>query len=311
MSDKLPILIILGPTASGKSLLALKIALHFSGYIINADSMQVYEDLPSLTACPSERDYQTVPHYLYEFLDPHHCFSAAQWYNAVLEHLKNSPKKLPIICGGSGFYIKTLTHGLSPIPATQEDFLHKGIALYHAFGPEKFHKLLQETDGVLAQRLHPHDQSRCIRAWCIYQQTQQPLSYWQSLPPQRPNFPLKIFMLTLVPQRPWLYDQCNQRFFDLFHSQQTFAEIHCFLKKNISHKPLNKAIGLRELSFYMQKLWSSEKSLEEGQKNTRRYAKRQYTWIKNQVVANLVLDPQSAKPNDYFPILEQWITDPS
>ncbi|MCK5556049.1 MAG: tRNA (adenosine(37)-N6)-dimethylallyltransferase MiaA, partial [Alphaproteobacteria bacterium] len=180
-----PVLVIGGPTASGKSGLALSLASSLSGVIINDDSMQIYQGLPLLTAHPSEEDFLHIPHRLYASLSPDDTCSAARWRNLALEEISkaHAENKLPIIVGGSGFYLKTLLQGISPVPDVPRTVRDKISALQKKLGNPEFHQAFSIHDPVMAARLDPFNTQRLIRAWEVLEATGKSLAEWHTLPP--------------------------------------------------------------------------------------------------------------------------------
>ncbi len=281
--------IIAGPTASGKSARALELAQQKNGVIINCDSIQLYEGLPILTAKPSEDDKAKAPHKLYGALHPNDICSAGNWCEIVKPLIEETltADQTPIITGGTGLYIKALMQGLSPIPDIPEDIRQATIKKQKQLGNPAFHAELQKRDPVMAERLHPSNTARLVRAWEVLEATGKSLAEWQELdrisPPAHWNFELEIIM----PEREDLYRRCNDRFVQMLKIG-ALEEVEAFSKKLESgevdsHVPLAKALGFNHLREYQRGNISKEDAITLSQGETRRYAKRQVTWFRNQM----------------------------
>lgn len=288
-----PVLVIGGPTASGKSGLALSVAQKKNGVIINADSMQLYQGLPILTALPSAADMALIPHKLYACFNENHVCSAAAWRDLALEEIEkaHAEKKLPIIVGGTGFYIKTLIKGLSPIPDIPHGLRGEISALQKKLGNPAFHEELKKRDPAMAEKLHPFNTQRLIRAWEVLEATGKSLAVWQSIPPVPPPAHLEFIMVTLLPKRDQLHRNCNTRF-DQMMAAGALNEVRSFKEKTLpgQNAPLLKALGYPELSAHLEGKLGLEEAVSDAKTSTRHYAKRQVTWFKHQLESNLVLE---------------------
>ncbi len=284
--------IIGGPTASGKSSHALALAEKHDGVIINADSMQIYDGLPTLTAQPPKQDKQACPHLLYGALHPNESCSAGNYREMVEPVIKDvlAQGKTPIIVGGSGLYIRALTDGLSPIPDIPNDIRNAANAKQAELGNPAFYEALKLRDPIMADRLHADHTARLIRAWEVLEATGQSLAEWQEMPRLAPPADW-IFEVTLVmPPRETLYDRCNKRFLWMLDNG-ALEELEEFnqAKKNgeISEKSLlSNALGVKPLTAYLRGDLDKETAIERGQGETRRYAKRQVTWFRHQIKSN-------------------------
>ncbi len=281
--------IIAGPTASGKSQKALDLAEKYDGVIINCDSMQIYDDLPILTAQPDKNDLNKAPHRLYSHLHPNDPCSAGNWREIAepLIHDVIAQGQTPIICGGSGLYIKALMDGLSPMPDVPDDIRAQAVALQQELGNPGFHEMLQEHDPVMAARFHPYHTARLVRAWEVLQATGKSLSEWQKLPRLMPpeNWDFEIHLV--MPERSVLYNNCNQRFARMLEIG-ALEEVEAFGKRIedgdvIDGVPLTKALGFRHLWSYITGTMNKDEAIEKSQAETRQYAKRQTTWFRNQL----------------------------
>ncbi|GJL86201.1 MAG: tRNA dimethylallyltransferase [Micavibrio sp.] len=281
--------IIAGPTASGKSARAIELAQAENGVIINCDSIQLYDGLPILTAKPSEEDKGQAPHKLYGTLHPNDICSAGHWCEIVKPLIEETlaAGQNPIITGGTGLYIKALMQGLSPIPDIPDDIKQAAIEKQKQLGNPAFHEELQKHDPVMAERLHPSNTARLVRAWEVLEATEKSLAEWQELdrlaPPEDWNFDLEI----ISPAREELYRRCNDRFIQMLEIG-ALEEVEDFSKKLDgaevdSHVPLVKALGFNHLREYQRGNMSKEDAITLSQGETRRYAKRQVTWFRNQL----------------------------
>lgn len=208
-----PVIVIAGPTASGKSALGLAVARHFNGRIINADSMQVYDALRILTARPTPEDEALVEHRLYGFMSPDHICTAALWRDHATTEITQAVAagKVPVIVGGTGLYVRTLMAGISPVPDIPADIRANARAQLDALGNAAFHALLAEKDPVMAARLGPGNTQRLTRAWEVWQATGRSLADWQTEPNQG-AYPARWFSIVLDPPRADLAAAVEGRF---------------------------------------------------------------------------------------------------
>lgn len=287
--DKKTIYVIGGPTASGKSALALELAAKHNGVIINADSMQVYDGLPILTAQPPEEDKQLVPHKLYGHMHPNDACSAGNWREIVepLIHTILSEGKSPIIVGGSGLYIKSLMEGLSPIPDIPQEVRDAVVERYEKLGAEQFYAELMERDPVMAKRFHVNHKARIIRAMEVLEATGQSLAQWQELPLQSPPAEWRFDVTLILPERETLYQRCNDRFLVMMDNGG-WEEIKQFDQdirdgKISETSLLTHALGADPLRRHLHGEIKKDEAFTCAQNETRRYAKRQVTWFRNQI----------------------------
>ena len=269
--------VIAGPTASGKSAYALEIAQKQPAVIINADSMQVYRDFPILTAQPSPEEQAQAPHKLYGFLGVDEKCDAASWADLAAQEIQAawSQNQLPILVGGTGLYLKTLIQGIAPIPEVADEMRQKAISLLAELGHENFHAMLLQKDPTSAH-LKIGDTQRVLRAYEVVEATGKPLSYWYTQPTRKffeeANFNGKI----LLPERADLYANCDKRFSQMIERGGI---------TEVQKHPLNlsiKIIGVPEIQAFLRGEISKDKAIEKASQATRNYAKRQYTWFRNQ-----------------------------
>ena len=281
--------IICGPTASGKSARALNLARTKNGVIINCDSLQIYEDLPILTARPTPVDMAEIPHRLYGFFKPDMQCTAGAWRQMVMLEIRSAFEKnqTPILCGGTGFYIKALLEGLSPIPEIPDEVRLVTQDLMDRLGPENFHAALKEKDPVMAERLHPNDRQRTMRAFEVLAHTGESLAEWQKLPKIEPDEDLLFAIEIVLPDREKLYENCNTRFVKMVEMGAA-EEVRDFDDKIMAGKipedsPVTRALGFRPLQHHVQGEIDIETAIILAQNETRHYAKRQVTWFQNQI----------------------------
>ncbi len=280
--------VIAGPTASGKSAYGLQLAQSVGGEVINADSIQLYQDLPILTARPTHADMQDVPHHLYGLLKATEKLSAAKWRGLALEAIHNvlEHHKTPVIIGGTGFYIKALIEGLSPIPDIPDDIREQVIRLQENIGTKALHALLKEKDPVMGVRLNANDTQRVMRAYEVLQATGKSLSYFQSLPPTLPPDDLNFKVTLLMPERENLYARCDKRFHTMIECG-ALREVENFLACNIARDaPVTRALGFGPLKLHLEGVLTQPEAIKAACLETRHYAKRQVTWFKNQLQAS-------------------------
>ena len=282
-------LVIAGPTASGKSTLALRLAAALDGTIINADSLQIYRDLSVLTARPDRAAARLVPHRLYGYLDAAERGSAAAWRKLAQDEIAaaTGAGRLPIIVGGTGLYLRALTQGLAPIPDIPEEIRKEAITLHRALGGARFRERLAALDPAAAQRLPASDTQRLVRAFEVVRATGVPIAAWQRRPHQ--PLPCRFATIQLMPPRDLLYETCNRRFAVMITAGALAEAAALFARRLDPDLPAMKAIGLPELFAHLRGELPLAAAVAAGQRATRHYAKRQITWLRHQSAADLVL----------------------
>lgn len=281
--------IIAGPTAGGKSAIALERANALNGAVVNVDSRQIYNELPILSAQPSKQDQEAAPHYLYGTLHPNELCSAGSWCRMAMPLISELLDKgiTPIITGGNGMYIKALTEGMSPIPDIPAEIRDAANARQQEMGNPAFYEELKKRDPETAALYHPMHTSRLVHAWEILEATGKPFAYWQSLPREAPPHDWMFDITIVLPPREKLYANCNQRFHQMI-AAGAVEELEAFDKKvedGLISKDsiLIKTIGAQALRDWRTGLISKEEAITLAQTETRHYAKRQTTWFKNQI----------------------------
>lgn len=275
-----PALIIAGPTCSGKSALALRLAQQLNGVIINADSMQVYRDLRVLTARPDEREEQLALHKLYGVLPAAQKGSVAWWREQALSAMQQAwcAGQLPILCGGTGMYMRALTDGLAQIPECAESVRQEARTLVEVEGAPAVHARLMAVDPQTAMRLKPVDSQRVARAWEVWRGTGQGLGWWQAQP-GLPPAPCRFVAVRLHPSRPELRARIATRFAAMLE-QGAVDEVRHLLQQNLDPAlPAMRAHGVPELAAMLRGEITLPEAQTQATAATGRYTKRQATWF--------------------------------
>jgi tRNA dimethylallyltransferase len=292
-----PVILVAGPTASGKSALALELAAALGGTIINADALQAYRDLRILSARPDEAALARVPHRLYGYLDAAERGSVGRWRALALCEIAASHRagRVPILVGGTGLYLRALQHGLASIPPIPAAIREEAAALYRALGGVGFHERLAAQDPVAAARLSPGDRQRLMRAWEVVHATGRPLSEWHGGEWQAgpaAASPFRFACLLLAPPREALYAATDARFLGMI-AKGALAEAAALAARGLDPGlPAMKAVGLPELLRHLEGDITLDEAVAAAMRATRRYAKRQMTWFRHQMVPDLVLTAQ-------------------
>lgn len=275
----------MGPTASGKSSVALSLAQNRGGVIINADSQQMYRNLRVLTARPSEAEEARAPHKLYGLLEADEACSAGKWlrYAKMEIDWALSQKATPIVCGGTGLYIKALMEGISEIPAIDDSVRDQASQDYEVMGKDAFSARLKEVDPGFFERLKVYDKQRLIRAYAVWLGTGKSLSWWQSQPQHAP-YPAEIFELHQMDiSRERLYERCDARL-NIMVGNGALEEVKTLLSLQLNPDlPIMKTLGVKEFGAHLRGEMTLEAAVTATQQATRNYAKRQLTWLRNQL----------------------------
>ena len=281
MDLKSKIILIYGPTASGKSKFAVRLAKKISGQIINADSMQVYKELKVLTARPFKKDFQNVKHHLYGFQNAKKNFSTGDWLKLANQKilLCRKIKKIPILVGGTGLYFKALTDGLVNIPKIPINFRNKIRSLHKRVGQKKFFLKLIEIDPLIKDQINSLDVQRSLRAYEIKSFTKKSMISW--FKNTKSNYDHNDFFKICIDfPRKDLIDRINKRSENMI-KLGAILEVKKFIKLRVpKNKSLSKAIGISEIKQYLQKKIQTEQLIEKISIKTRQYAKRQSTWAR-------------------------------
>ena len=279
---------IVGPTASGKTLLGHHLAMHLGSGVINADSMQVYRELPCLSAQPEEVLRQSVPYHLLGYRGVEDLYSAGHWYRDVmdlLDHLLPQTPQ-PVFVGGTGMYLKVLMQGIIDCPAAPESLRALIRDTMEEVSPPLYHRLLSLYHSDLVKKIHPHDRLRLLRAaevWIMTGQSPNALRGEES--PSPPPF----FVVALMPDRTELYPRINARFSQMV-AGGAVPEVQSLLDRQLTpHHPAMKMIGVPEIAAFLSGKLGEEAMMTLGMQASRRYAKRQMTWIRHQITPDVVL----------------------
>lgn len=286
-------ILIAGPTASGKSALALRLAGERGGVVINADSQQIYRDWHILSARPSGEEEAQAPHRLYGHITLDTIYSTGHWLEEATREIERcrTSDETPIVVGGTGLYFKALTLGLARIPRVDPKIRAAGEAELERLGLVAFVEALHPRDPKTCARIDLQNPRRVLRAWEVLAHTGKGIADWQDATPP-PVLPLNAcHAIALTPPRDWLYQRCDQRFDDMVNTG-VLDEVEAVLRLDLpKDAPGLKAVGASELTAHLKGEMSLEDAVDRAKKETRRYAKRQSTWIRNQMQAWQSLDP--------------------
>jgi tRNA dimethylallyltransferase len=272
--------LIAGPTASGKSALAVRLAQVANGTVINADASQVYADLQILSARPSDEDMAQVPHRLFGHIDGAQACTAARWAGEARAEIDSAHKegRLPILVGGTGLYLRTLLDGIAPVPEIDPAIR----ASVRALPVTEAHAALSREDPAAAARLAPADTTRVARALEVVRSTGKPLSHWQQQKSGGIADRIDLSPIILLPPRDWLIARCDLRFEQMVEGGAV-EEVRALLARDLSPDlPAMRAIGVPEIASWLRGEIDRDAMLERGRIATRQYAKRQYTWFSRQ-----------------------------
>ena len=286
MDLKSKIVLIYGPTASGKSNFAIKLAKKIKGEIINADSMQVYKELRILTARPIKKNFKKIKHHLYGFKNSKIDFSTGDWLKIVIKKINEirNRKKIPILVGGTGLYFKALTEGLVEITSIPLKFRNKIRLLQKSIGQEKFYNKLIKLDPTIANYVKSTDVQRSIRAYEVKLYTKKSITEWYKSTKSR--FKKKEFLKLYIDYpRSELIEKINLRIKQMLN-MGVVLEVKKFLTLKISkNKSISKAIGVAEIRDFIKKKIVKDEVIEKISIKTRQYAKRQATWSRGQMTS--------------------------
>ncbi|MBN7762789.1 tRNA (adenosine(37)-N6)-dimethylallyltransferase MiaA [Nitratireductor aquibiodomus] len=290
-------ILIAGPTASGKSALALALAQETGGVVINADSMQVYDVLSLLTARPSAEDLKRVPHFLYGHVSPSVAYSTGAWLDDVAKLVESGALegKRPVFVGGTGLYFRALLEGIAPVPPVPDAVRRHWRQRMEKDGPEALHGLLAERDPDAASAIGTGDAQRITRALEVFEASGRPLSAWQqeNTPPLVDRASSRC--IVLEPEREFVRQRIGQRF-DRMVEEGALEEVKALLALDLPPElPAMKAIGVPELAACLANECALEDAIERAKTATRRYSKRQGTWFRNQLGEDWLRVPLSSE----------------
>lgn len=278
-------ILITGPTASGKSALAVELARSHDGVVINADSMQVYDTLRVLTARPSEADMEGIPHHLYGHVPAGQAYSTGAWLReagALVERLRGEGR-MPVFVGGTGLYFKALTGGLSDMPEIPPKVRNRLRGRLLAEGAEALHRELSQRDGAVAETLNPQDGQRIVRALEVLEATGRSIAAFQGKTGPMVIDPDHARKIVVLPERALLHERINSRFEKML-AMGAEDEVRALLALDLPPEmPVMKAIGVSQIAAMLRGEMTRADVLETGAAATRQYAKRQMTWFRNQM----------------------------
>ena len=272
------IVVVGGPTASGKSRIALDIAQEFGGAVINADSMQVYQELKIVTARPDDAAMAAAPHRLYGILPARERCSAGRWRRMALDEIAAAAGRLPVVVGGTGLYLKALLDGIAEIPDIPQERVQEIAAWLDGAGLEAGRTRLRAVDPATAGRLAAIDRQRLVRALSVHEHTGRPLSAWAKT--GRPA--LRAFRIAALPAREPLYRRIDARFAGMI-ARGALDEVRRLGALRLDPSlPAMKAVGVPQILAHLRGEIDRDTMIAQGQTATRRYAKRQFTWLRSQ-----------------------------
>lgn len=286
------VVVIAGPTASGKSQLAVDVSRACNGVVVNADSMQVYPDTPVLSAIPSAAERGGIEHCLYGVFPSSKNGTVVEWLVLAAAEIRRiwAENKLPVVCGGTGLYIDNLINGTTPIPEVEPEIRQRVAEAATAEGIPALHARLSAIDAETAGRLSPNDSTRVKRALEVFYQTGVPLSVWHRQPMVRKLPEAEFVTLKILPPMAELDERCAQRF-DKMMAAGALDEVRKLKKMNLpTSLPAMKALGVPELLDFLNGVCPLAEAEALAKRHTRQYAKRQRTWFGNKLNADIVLD---------------------
>ncbi len=278
------VIVIAGPTATGKTALSVELAKKFSGEVISADSVQIYKELNIGSAKPDEAERKGIPHHMMDFLDPGANFNVADFCALAKKKIDeiHARGNIPIIAGGTGLYISSLVNNISFVKEeTNEGIREKLYREMEEIGEEKMHEKLAEIDPTAAENIHPNNKKRVIRALEIFYTTGKTMTEQNALSKNEPS-PYEFILIGLNVARETLYERIDKRV-DVMVERGLFEEVAALLNKGISKDAQSmQGIGYKEAVRFLEGEISKSESIELIKKNSRNYAKRQLTWFKRE-----------------------------
>ena len=285
---KKDLIIIAGPTCVGKSFIAMELAKKINGVLINADSVQVYEDLKLLSARPSEEDMRQIPHFLYGYVKSQKNNSIADWLRRLHKVLSDIQKikKIAILVGGSGLYINAVINGLAPIPRLREEIKKKSLFKLNEIGIDSFKEINLNIDPEFVEK--NHDKHRLLRSYGVFLQTKRNMTYWYQKPRQG-AIKKNIYNFLINSERKLIYKRCELRF-DNMLEKGALEEVRKIHDSNIDRSlPVARSLGVKWLLNYLDKKISFEEAVRLSKRDTRRYVKRQITWFNHNFIPYKVI----------------------
>ncbi|WP_018934478.1 tRNA (adenosine(37)-N6)-dimethylallyltransferase MiaA [Gracilibacillus lacisalsi] len=281
MKEKL--VVIVGPTAVGKTALSIEVAKKFNGEVISGDSMQIYKSLDIGTAKVTEAEKAGIPHYMIDILDPVASFSVADFQKQVQENIVRIQEKdkLPIIAGGTGLYIQSVLYDYQFAVSERSNEYHEQIEIeIEREGIEAVYQRLKQVDPLQAEKIHPNNRRRLIRALEVYDRTGMTMTEYQQKQQEESRYDFRIIGLEM--DRPLLYERINQRV-DQMVEEGLIEEVRRLYQAGLENTQAMRGIGYKEILPYLKGEQSLEEAINTLKRNSRRFAKRQYTWFKNKM----------------------------
>ena len=297
------VVVIAGPTASGKSALAIDVAKQYNGIVLNCDSMQIYKDIPIIAATPTKEDKQQVEHRLFELYDCDKRGNVVEWLDLCVAEIKSlwEENRLPVVVGGTGMYVDALLNGVTPIPEVSKNIRAKVNDLLEKEGLQSLYNYLKNKDSEIANKLHENDKTRIIRAVEIIETTGKKVSEWYKVPMIKKLPETKFLVIKIVPSLDDIEERCRFRLDKMVYEWGALKEIEMLLSKNIDDDlPVMKALGVPELSLFLKNQCSLDEAIELAKLHTRQYAKRQRTWLKNKLDADIIFEKAYIGQKDYL-----------
>ena len=305
-----PVLIIAGPTASGKSALAIAAARELNGVVLNCDSMQIYKDIPIIAATPSVQEKTQAEHCLFELYDASKRGNVVEWLDLCVAEIKKlwAEKRLPVVVAGTGMYIAALINDITPspevVPAVRENLRQR----LQNEGLVRLYVELKQKDEEIAAKLNPNDKTRIVRALEIIETTGKKVSQWYQVPLIKKLPEADFITVKIVPPIATIEERCRERL-DKMVAAGALDEIAGLLQRGIDATlPAMKALGVPELSLAVKGEMLLSEALELAKLHTRQYAKRQRTWLKNKLPADIVFDGVYAGQTEYLSKIKEVYT---
>lgn len=298
-----PVVIIAGPTASGKSALAIAVAKALNGAVVNCDALQIYKDIPVIAATPSEAEKNEVEHCLYELYDCSKRGNVVEWLDLCVAEIHRlwQEEKVPVVVGGTGMYIDALINGVTPIPEVPAQIRSQVQTRLAEEGLSALYAYLQQVDAEIAAKLSPNDKTRVQRAVEIFTATGKKVSDWYREPMIKKLPQAHFVVAKIVPSLQDIENRCRQRLDKMVYKLGALREIETLVQRGLADNlPAMKALGVPELSAFVRGETSLEDALELAKLHTRQYAKRQRTWLKNKLQADIVYESPYVGQQEYL-----------
>lgn len=298
-----PVLIIAGPTASGKSALAVAAARSLNGVILNCDAMQIYKNIPIIAATPSAEETAAAEHRLFELYECDKRGNVVEWLDLCVAEIHSlwAENRLPIVVGGTGMYIDALINGVTPIPPISPSVREKVREELGQNGLESLYAVLQKEDVEIARKLNPNDKTRIMRAVEILWTTGKKVSQWYKVPMIKKLPEARFVVVKIVPPLDEIEERCKLRLDKMVGEWGALKEIEHLVRMRLPEDlPAMKALGVPELSAYIKGETSLEDAVSQAKLHTRQYAKRQRTWLKNKLESDIIFEKAFIGQKEYL-----------